>query len=286
MRLAWLTDIHLNFLAKSARHSFYRGVAEGRPDAVLIGGDIAESHGVCGHLKSMAATWGCPTYFVLGNHDFYRSGLTRVGEAVRRTCREDPRLAWLSEAGVVPLDDRTALIGHDGWADGRLGDYARSSVMLNDYVLIDEFAARGPDRDDRRDLMNRLGDRAAAHIRRTATEAAARFPRVLVLTHVPPFREATWHEGRISDDEWLPHFSCKAVGDALSEAAAARPSTEFAVLCGHTHSGGIARVRPNLLVRTGGAVYGAPEVQGWIDTAAPSLADALPPLPPLPPPTR
>jgi hypothetical protein len=27
----------------------------------------------------------------------------------------------------------------------------------------------------------------------------------------PPFREATWHQQQISDDNWLLHFSCKAV---------------------------------------------------------------------------
>lgn len=39
--------------------------------------------------------------------------------------------------------------------------------------------------------------------------------------HVPPFREASWHQGRISDDDWLPHFTCKAVGDVLREAMVA-----------------------------------------------------------------
>ena len=33
------------------------------------------------------------------------------------------------------------------------------------------------------------------------------------------------------------------------------------VLCGHTHSPGEAQVLPNLLVLTGGAEYGRPEVQ-------------------------
>ena len=64
-----------------------------------------------------------------------------------------------------------------------------------------------------------------------------RFQHIMVLTHVPPFREACWHEGRISDDNWLPHFTCKAVGDVLIEAMAANPDHRMTVLCGHTHSG-------------------------------------------------
>ena len=58
--------------------------------------------------------------------------------------------------------------------------------------------------------------------------------------HVPPFREACWHQGRISDDLWRPPFSCKAVGEALVEAMEAHPGREMTVLCGHTHGAGEA----------------------------------------------
>ena len=90
---------------------------------------------------------------------------------------------------------------------------------------------------------------------------------VIVLTHVPPFREACWHRGRVSDDEWLPHFACRAVGEALVEAMAAHPECEMTVLCGHTHSAGEAQVLPNLRVLTGGAEYGRPEVQRVLTVA-------------------
>ena len=36
------------------------------------------------------------------------------------------------------------------------------------------------------------------------------------------------------------------------------------VLCGHTHSAGIAKILPNLEVRTGAAEYGRPELQGGL----------------------
>ena len=50
-------------------------------------------------------------------------------------------------------------------------------------------------------------------------QALERFEHVLVLTHVPPFREACWHEGRISGDDYLPYFACKATGDVLLDEA-------------------------------------------------------------------
>ena len=70
-----------------------------------------------------------------------------------------------------------------------------------------------------------------------------------------------WHEGRISDDDWLPHFTCKVVGDALVDIMRDRPSKKMLVLCGHTHGAGVAHPLPNLEVRTGGADYYEPEVQ-------------------------
>ena len=159
----------------------------------------------------------------------------------------------------MALTEETGLVGHDGWADGRLGDYARSEVLLNDYLLIEELS--GLDKEDRLGRLHALGDEAAAHFRALLPEALERFRRLIVLTHVPPFREACWHRGRVSDDDWLPHFSCRAVGEVLAEAMAAHPECEMTVLCGHTHSPGEAQILPNLRVLTGGAEYGRPAIQ-------------------------
>ena len=40
-------------------------------------------------------------------------------------------IMYLSQSGVVELTPHTALVGHDGWADGRLGDFDGSDVILN-----------------------------------------------------------------------------------------------------------------------------------------------------------
>ena len=42
MKLAWLTDIHLNFIDYDARLKFYNEITQKSCDAVLISGDIAE----------------------------------------------------------------------------------------------------------------------------------------------------------------------------------------------------------------------------------------------------
>ena len=259
MKLAWCTDIHLNFLEPGEIAEFCRAISAVEPDALLVTGDISESPAVREHLVLLLSEVGRPLYFVLGNHDYYRGGIHAVRAAVARLCAETPGLFFLPLAGVVELAAGVALVGHDGWADGRFGDWACSKVMLNDYLHIDEIAYLP--KADRLAKLHALGDEAAEHMRAVLPGALERFAHVVVATHVPPFREACWHEGKISGDEWLPHFACKAVGDALREAMEARPDRRMTVLCGHTHGEGTAEILPNLVVHTGGAEYGKPIVQ-------------------------
>jgi 3',5'-cyclic AMP phosphodiesterase CpdA len=91
--------------------------------------------------------------------------------------------------------------------------------------------------------------------------AFEKFQSVILLTHIPPFRESCWHEGQISDDDALPHFACKSVGDVLRNIMIERPDGNLTVLCGHTHSGGSVLIEPNLRVIAGSSTYGAPQLQ-------------------------
>jgi hypothetical protein len=256
-RLAWLTDIHLNFLRRAGLEAFFASLPDA--DAFAITGDIGEAHDVVDQLRAFAGRG--PVYFVLGNHDFYRGSIAGVRHDVLELCSELPDLHWMPDSSIVPLNEATCLVGHDGWGDGRLGDYHGSDVMLNDFGMIGEFGGFYEDPAERLAKMHALGDEAADHFRAVLPEALSRFRHVIVLTHVPPFRESWWHEGRISDDNWLPFFACKAVGDVLRDAMAAAPDRQMTVLCGHTHGSGDAQILPNLHVLTGGAVYGKPCVQ-------------------------
>lgn len=258
-RLVWLTDIHLNFLRSFRYDSFFSDILRHQPDAVAISGDIGESSTVVFYLKKLEERLQKPIYFVLGNHDFYRSTFEHVESAVRKLCERSPRLVWLSEAGMVSLTPGTAIVGHDSWPDARLGNYERSEVMLNDYLLIEDLA--NLDKEARRRKMQARGDAAAAHFRHTLPAALARHRHVYVVTHVPPFREACYYEGKITSDDFLPHFGCKAVGDALREIMSAHPDHRVTVLCGHTHGAAQVQILDNLRVIAGGAEYGQPGVQ-------------------------
>ncbi|HLF93751.1 MAG TPA: metallophosphoesterase [Planctomycetota bacterium] len=263
MKLAWATDIHLDFLDGQQIEAFTAGLEKSGADAFLIGGDIAKAGSVEKHLRSLESRLLRPVYFVLGNHDFYVGSIPKVRAAMSELSRGSRLLKWLPVAGVVPLTATTALVGHDGWGDARLGNADTTPVRLNDFVMIEELSAIP--RDKRRDRLRALGDEAAAHVREVLPKALDRFPKSILLTHVPPFREACWHQGKISDDDWLPYFTCRAVGEALLEVMRARPDRDLTVLCGHTHGAGTAEILPNLRVWTGGADYGHPRIERLIE---------------------
>ena len=265
MKLAWLTDIHLNFVRPEALEALHHDLLAAAPEAVVLSGDIAEAGDVGWRLNDLATRLGCPVYFVLGNHDFYHGSISGVREKIRGLCSAVPNLRFLTDSNVIRLTDRTGLLGHDGWGDARFGTPEHWKIALNDWELIQDLRHLSETQLLRK--LNALGDEAAEHFRAALPEALERFPEILVVTHVPPFREACWHQGRISDDDWLPHFSCKAVGDVLAEAMKARPDKKMTVLCGHTHGGGEAQILPNLRVLTGAAVYGSPAMQRVIEVA-------------------
>lgn len=261
-RLAWATDIHLNFVDAAGFERFCDELLAPEPDVVLVAGDIAEAPSIEDALVSLEEALQRPIYFVLGNHDSYRGSIADVRQRVAALCRQSRHLHWMNDETVVPLGPATALVGHDGWGDGRLGNGTESRVVLNDFLLIDELSAVWP---DARELLAALGDQAMRHFARVVPLALRTHEQVIVLTHVPPFREACWHEGNVSDDEWLPYFTCDAAGRALEAAMRAAPRRSMTVLCGHTHSAGAVQILPNLSVVTGGADYGRPAVQGVME---------------------
>lgn len=258
-RVAWLTDIHLEFLEPDERLAFVDHLAESVPAIVLLGGDTGIASSFASFLQIIEWCLACPIYFVLGNHDFYQGSIAEGRATAEKLTKSSPWLRWLPAQRIVQITETTGLIGHDSWADGRLGNGSASQVELNDYFLIKELA--GLSRQRRFMELAKLGDEAAAYFRKLLPQACARFKNIILLTHVPPFREACWHEGKISDDEFLPHFACKAVGEELVSIMAEYPECKLTVLCGHTHSSGVAKILPNLCVKTGSAEYGRPRLQ-------------------------
>ena len=258
MKLVWITDPHLDFVGELALLALAKDIRAHRPSALLVTGDLSTANLLPKHLVWLRAAVTCPVYLVLGNHDFYGGTFEGVDGLVDGLCARHPKFHHLGKGEIVRLGKDTALVGHRGWADGRAGSGMKSPVVLNDFVLIGNL--RGLSQSKLFGELAVLGDTSAAYFRYLLPEALARFPHVFVMTHVPPFPQAAWHEGRTSEPDYLPHFCNFAAGVAIAEMAKQHPRSRITVLCGHTHGEGTVRMAPNLVVHTGGADYGHPAI--------------------------
>ncbi|MCK5299983.1 MAG: metallophosphoesterase [Candidatus Aenigmarchaeota archaeon] len=261
-KIAWTTDLHLNFLRNQDLEKFINQINKISPDILLIGGDIAEAPNITHYLKRLEQSLDSKIYFVLGNHDFYNGSLSKVRKEMHKLSSISNKLFFLDDIPYIELTKDVALVGHSSWADGRLGNYDKSQVMLNDYILIKEF--KGLTKAQRLQKLHELGDDAAAQLKENIETALKHYNKLICLTHVPPFKESCWHEGKISDDNYLPHFTCKAVGDTIRSIMESRPDSYLTILCGHTHSSGRAKILKNLEVITGSAEYGQSKIQQMI----------------------
>lgn len=267
MRLAWITDPHFDHCDKGWADSLFASLLEADPDGVLLGGDIAEGENLLPALERFAEELSCPTWFVLGNHDYYRGAFLPVEEAVAGLCRRQKHLHWLRGDRVMPLTRHSALIGEGGWGDGRHGDFPGSPLtqVVADFHCIPELQARRNDLPGLQERVEQLGREAAGRLEAGLNHALERFPRVLILTHVPPFPQASWYRRRHSNPEGTPHFCWISGGETINRALDRHPGRGITVLCGHTHNEGSFTPRPELTVLTGGAQYGKPRITGMLE---------------------
>ena len=256
MRIAWLTDIHLEWLNQKSRSVFFQAIADEKPDFALLGGDICNFEFLEPWLLKLHQKIQAPIFFCLGNHDYYNSSIFEVRELALSITKTHDQISWLPEVGVVRLSEDVGLVGHGCWGDGRTGSFYNSPLSLNDFRYIKDLS--GLRKPDQLEKIRQLGSEAADYIGLWAEKAARSFRHVIVLTHVPPFPQACFYMGHPSVDG-LPFFCAKAAGDALINVAANHPETQFLVLSGHTHDAADVRIADNLRCIVAGAEYGHPE---------------------------
>lgn len=276
MRLAWATDLHLDFKPSGGEEGARRLCADARGhDGLLLTGGIANAAELGRWLRFLHAELDAPIWFVLGEHDHQGSSITAVREGVRALCREVDGLVRVPDVGVLPLTSKTALLGVDGWADARLGVWGEPPQgWLHGAMQIEELRRAAapqvqpdgsPDLGRLRKTLQRLGVEAAQQLKPCLHAALSRFEEVIVLTHVPPLAQAAWQDRHKMSAGTLPYFTCAAVGEVLMAAAESWPRRRIRVLCGHTQSGGVVHPRRNLEVRTGEVGFGWPSLAGVVE---------------------
>ncbi|WP_372370793.1 metallophosphoesterase [Candidatus Uabimicrobium sp. HlEnr_7] len=262
LKALWLTDIHLEFLEDDLLQKFIVETKQYDFDMIWITGDISHGPHLSPHLISLANSFQKPIYFVLGNHDFYGQKMIDVyGDMA--TITTNPNLTYLSTSSGIHLNDNNVLIGHDSWGDGRYGNYYQSEIVLNDFFAIRDFV--GLSKENILQKMQDIVSKATIHTEKVLNKALQTYEHVWMLTHVPPFKEASLYGEVIADDNWLPFFSCKQMGDMLKEVMRKHSKQKLTVLCGHTHNKADIQVCENLRVYVGGAEYCKPCVQRIFD---------------------
>jgi len=259
MRILWLTDLHLDFIDEPRFFQLIEGIDEAHADALIITGDIATAATWPVWIARLKAHARVPFWFVLGNHDFYGASIAETREVASAIA------GWLTGAGVIGLTADAALIGHDGWYDA-VGAEHPLRFGMRDWQVIRDFACADLEQIKRVSLGLAM-EAAMCLCQRTVEAFDLGYKHVVVATHVPPFREASYHLGQLSPAHSMPFFSAGVIGEGLLEVASAWPDRRITVLSGHTHAAATLEVAPNLLVRVGAAEYGDPCVAGIVEVA-------------------
>lgn len=276
LQLVWTTDLHLDHAPIDKQERWLRLITSQACDGLLIGGDLAEDGKALTWLEHIASSVDCPIYFVFGNHDYYGQSISQLQQEIIRSCREHDQLHYLTDCSAIPLsssmrESQTGfyLVGDDGWGDATEGDFENSFVQLADFARITDFASAS-DRDRKR-FLRELGLVSAQRLAAKLTAVPNDAKHVLVLTHVPPFVDACWYEGKTADSNWSPFFVCGQIGDVLEQYAIDHPECKTTVLCGHTHHSGFVKRRKNLVLYTGAAELGNPSFAGKITIDAQTM---------------
>lgn len=281
MRIAWVTDIHLDFLNEEDDiTAFIDKIKTYDPDMLVITGDISTAPNLEYHLSLLRRRWGdLPLYFVLGNHDYYHGSFAAVHNVMYNQYSNN----WLvAKPNGIKLNDTTLLLGHDGWYDGGYGNWFEPAVIMNDYFSIEDLLKKtGKRAAELKTIytrnrewffslieplyyeLQRLGQHAATFIENAVERNLEGNDKFVILTHIPPFPENAVHGptpeiALPSNSVWLPNFTSKYMGDRLLAVAEKYPDKQFLVLCGHSHGKITTNPLPNLEVKTGFAKYGAP----------------------------
>lgn len=259
MRLAWMTDVHLNFLEPTRVFSIGKELAALKPEVegLVLTGDIAESASLLPLLRLLHSQLKKPVFFVLGNHDFY-GGSFDFRDSLFKLAPEN--LHYLTTLDFVSISKEWALLGDDGWYDGRSGNLDSSRVEISDVLYIKDLIGLRPF--DFKLKIQQLAREATERVEPKLRAALAKHKKVLFATHVPPFPKAAWHQGQMSDVHWLPFMSSITMGKMLVDVMAEHPEHELLVLCGHTHGGGEYRPIKNVRILTGETEYRFPRLNG------------------------
>lgn len=233
-RFAWFSDTHLNLTALPfLKRRFIARLNDANVDGLFLTGDISIGIFLENDLMYLAKKFGKPIYFVLGNHDTHFRHINSVHADVKRICAEHPNLHWMTENDVISLNEDTALVGTEGWYDASIGDHRLLRWTFDWFMTLDFLHMDGMQ--ERLACWREMASRSAVEIAGKLNRAFEAHRTVYVLTHFPPWVDATVTNGNFTERLWVPYNTNAAMGQAIERVMEDHPDKRVIVLCGHTH---------------------------------------------------
>lgn len=255
MKWVWLSDMQLHAWDKASRYGLYQQVIDAGASGVWLSGDMFEEHRARVVLLELVKAVGVPTYFVLGNRDYYHSSVREMHARMRYALRRDKRLHWLTHESGRMLTEECALVGVDGWADGRLGSKFEGLAIQEDrHRIHDLYCNYMSGKPSLVAKMQAMADQDAVRLERQLLNVFAHHSpkQVFVLSHIPPMLEGVC----CGDFDLLPFCASLALGRVLVKVASAQPEACFKVLCGTLSDASVCQLHlcENVLVCMGSVV--------------------------------
>lgn len=250
----WFTDTHLNNVLPWTKALFIRNIVKENPKGIFLTGDISNGLTTAFNLKLLANFVKCPIYFVLGNHDYYFSNINKTHNKIKEMCEKYPNLIWLTNSDVIGLTDQVAIIGTEGWYDAAIGKPEYLKYTL-DWLLIEDFRKLNfmPERIE---MFKILAEKSCQIISNKLQKALDQgYKSIYILTHFPPWKEATRDEGTIMEKFWLPYNVNLKLGKTIESIMSDYKKRNVTILSGHTHTDAWIHVSRNIECKVNKAKY-------------------------------
>lgn len=251
----WYTDTHLDLLYPFNIKRIIKKIKKENPEGVFLTGDISKGKYVEKHLERLAKELSCDIFFVLGNHDYHGRSIQSVHDDIRRLDKRFNNLYWMTESEVVSLTSEVAVIGAEGWYDTHYGDPKWIKYTTDRWLTLDFL---GNSFSEQLQMFTDMAEASAELIKTNLNKALEKHKVVYILTHFPPWKEATRDEGTLMEEFWLPYNTNYSMGKAIEEVMRGRKKKKVIVLAGHTHEEAWITVSRNIECRVNKASY-----SGW-----------------------
>jgi len=250
----WYTDTHLDKVAPWTLVGFIQRCVREKPKGIFLTGDISSGILTIWHLKLLATFIKCPIYFVLGNHDYHFSSFTETHNRIRELCKQHSNLIWMTDADVIGLNEETCIIGTEGWYDATYGNHKWLNWTF-DWLFTKEFRDL-PNLEARVRAFRGLADESCDIIASKLERALELgYKNVYILTHFPPWKEATRDEGTLLAPYFLPYNTNIRLGQTIERIMDGRKKRHVTVLAGHTHTDAWIQVARNIECKVNRAKY-------------------------------